>query len=82
MLGVELVFLGKDDADRLGTQQRQQLFLVGEVGAGVVAERVAADALDLGEHRFGLARLFGSETQLAADALVQILGKGLGHLDR
>ena len=33
-VGVELVFLGEGDADLVGAEQRQDLLLVGEVGAG------------------------------------------------
>jgi len=34
-LGVELVSFGKDDADFIGIEHRQQLLLVGEVGAPI-----------------------------------------------
>ena len=47
LLGVELVFLGQRDADLVGAQQVEQLPLVGEVGTGRVAERIAAAAIAL-----------------------------------
>src|SRR5262249_32224758 len=55
---------------------------VGEVGAGGVAEGVAAAAIALLEHRLGVARLLGGKAQFAADALVDVFGQRLGHLDR
>ena len=42
LLGVELVFFGERDADLLGIEQRQQLLLVGVVGASRVAEGILA----------------------------------------
>ncbi len=63
-------------------QQRQQLLLVGEVGAGGIAEGIAAAAIALRKHRVVVARLLGGEAQFAADALVDVFGEGLGHLDR
>jgi hypothetical protein len=48
LLGIELVILGERDADLLGVEQYQKLFLVGEVRAGVVAEGITAAAIALG----------------------------------
>ena len=81
LLGVELVFFGEGDAEVLGAQQGQELLLVGEVWTCRIAERVAATAIALREHRLGVARLLGGKAQFTADALVQVLGKSLGHLD-
>ena len=47
LLGVELVLVGQLDADPRGVEQREQLALVGEVGAGGVAEGVARAAVAL-----------------------------------
>src|SRR5690348_13320181 len=82
LLGVELVFFRERDADVVGAQQCQELALVGEVGAGGVAKGVAAAAIALLQDRFGVAGLVGGEAQFAADALVDVFGEGLGHLDR
>src|SRR6185312_12964959 len=82
LLRVELVFLAELDADRLGAEQRQELGLVGEVRAGRIAERVAAAAIALRQHLVVVARLLSRETELAADALVDVFGERLGHLDR
>jgi hypothetical protein len=38
-LGVELAFFGEDDADFIGIKHRQQLLLVGEVGAPIRTSR-------------------------------------------
>jgi len=60
LLGVELVFLGEGDADFLGAEQRQQLLLVGEVGAGgIVNLRRGGILLP------SVARRFGAEKSLA-----------------
>ena len=53
LLRVELVFFGEGDADLIGVEQRQELLLVGEVGAGGVAEGVAAVALARQPHFAG-----------------------------
>jgi hypothetical protein len=41
LFGPELVFVAELDADLLGVEEFQELALVGEVGAGGVAEGVA-----------------------------------------
>src|SRR5262245_42580199 len=67
LLGVELVLLAQGDADLLRPQQLQQLPLVAEIGAGRVAEGVAAAAIALVQHGVEVARLLGGEAELAAD---------------
>src|SRR5579883_1964392 len=47
LLGVELVFVGHLDADAAGAEQVEEARLVGEVGAGGVAEGVARAAIAL-----------------------------------
>src|SRR5260221_13283452 len=82
LLRVELVLLAEGDAHLVGAQQRKQLFLVAEIGTGGIAEGIAAAAIALVEHSVEIARLLGGEAELAADALVEIFGHRLGHLDR
>src|SRR5215472_2254986 len=72
LLRLELVFLGKGDADLVGAQQREQLTLVGKIGACRVAERISAATVALLKHRVGVARLLGSKTELAANTPVQV----------
>jgi hypothetical protein len=45
LLGVDLVLLGERDADLLGVQEREERALVGEIGAGGIAEGVAVAAI-------------------------------------
>src|SRR6185437_13077722 len=82
LLRIELVLLGEHDADLVGAQQREKLFLVAEIGAGRIAEGIAAAAIALVEHGVEIARLLAGEAELAADALVQVFRHRLGHLDR
>src|SRR6185437_15427076 len=61
LLGIELVLLGEHDA-----------VLVAAIGAGRIAEGIAAAAIALVEHGVEIARLLAGEAELAADALVQV----------
>src|SRR5690606_15737409 len=80
LLRVELVLLRQRDPDPLGVEQLEQLHLILEVGAGGVAERVAA-ALDVVlEH--AVERLVAADAERGADAGVPVLRERLGALDR
>src|SRR4051812_18205988 len=81
LLGPELVLVGQLDADPGGTQQLQQRRLIGEVGAGRVAEAVARAAVALLEQLAHLPGVVVAEPELGPDLAVDVLGQGLSQLD-
>ena len=50
--------------------------------AGRIAERIAAAAIALRQHLLHVAGVLGGEAEFGADALVDVFGHRLGHLDR
>src|SRR5581483_3587314 len=81
LLGVQLEPLAYFFNDAASTEQLHDFRVVVEVGAGRVAPRVAPTSIRLAEEAGqGRAVLLG-DAELLADALVPVLGSGLGHLD-
>ncbi len=81
LLGVDLPVLGQRAADALGLEEAEEFFLVGHVGAGGVAEAVAAAAVVLGEELVDLRGVVVPDAQLGAAALVPELRQRFGRLD-
>lgn len=81
LLGVDLPIFGEVAADAGGVEQREEFFLVLQVGAGGVAEGVARAAVFLGEEAFDFGAVICGDAQFLSHALVPELGEGFGGFD-
>ena len=62
LLRVELELVAEGEADALGAQQRENLALVFQLGAGRLAEGVARAAVALQQQAAALAGVLGAES--------------------
>src|SRR5688572_3994987 len=70
LLRIDLPVLGEHAADALRLEQSEEFFLIGHIRARRIAEAVTRAAVVLGEQFANLRRVFGSNPQLRAHALV------------
>src|SRR5205823_1043489 len=78
LLGGEHEVFGEGDADFFGFEDLSDECAVFEVGAGWVAEGIAAAAVGLLEDLGDAGGIFGPEAEFLAHPLVPELGQGLG----
>jgi SAM-dependent methyltransferase len=80
LLGPQLVLVAHANPDAIRPQKVQEHLLVGQVGAGRVAEGEAAAAVALLEELLHLARVLSGDVEIRPHLLVDVLGQPLRRL--